>query len=182
MPNVGRGAAVVAPAPAAGRAADERGFSLVEIAVVLAVVALLIAAAQPSLQGWKDALDLRNAASGVMDLMLSSRMKSIVERRNYTVSVDYTANSLGAAPGGTAFSPPGSVLLYRDDTDPDCPSLSARDVVFRPNSTADAAGFEAVYLKSRNSRRPVRYRVKVLGATGKVGIEKWTGNEWLSSY
>ena len=113
--------------------------------------------------------------------MLSARMRSVVDRRDYTVSVDYATDTCSApSPVGTT-KKMGSVDLYLDNTDPDCPSLSDSNVVFRPNGTADAAGFEAVYLKSRSARVPVRYRVKVLGATGKVSVEKWAGGEWYGA-
>lgn len=156
--------------------------TLVEIGVVLAVVALLAALGLPSLRGWREATDLRDAAGRISETMQASRMKAIVERTMYTVSVDYAADTASAAPTGGTTGKTGSVDLYPDDTDPDCPSLSAQNVVFRPNGTADAAGFEAVYLRSRSARVPARYRVKVLGATGKISTERWLGGAWVGAY
>lgn len=153
-----------------------------EIAVVLAVLGLLLALGLPNLKGWQASIDLRNAAAKISDAMLTARTRAIVERRDYTVSVDYAADAYAAAPTGGTDRLSGSVDLHLENSDPDCLSLSDQDIVFRPNSTADAAGYEAVYLRSESSLVQVRYRVKVLGATAKVAVEKWMGGEWVGSY
>jgi hypothetical protein len=113
--------------------------------------------------------------------MLSARMRSVVDRSNYTVRVNYETDDVWAEPAVGTTKKMGTVDLYFDDTDPDCQPLSANYVVFSPNGTADAAGFEAVYLKSRSARVPARFRVKILGATGKVSVEKWAGGAWIGS-
>jgi prepilin-type N-terminal cleavage/methylation domain-containing protein len=160
---------------------DQAGITLVEISVVLAVLGVLLALSVPSLKEWRRAVELRGTAAKVAEIMLSARMRSVVERRDYLVSVDYTADACSVTPPVGTAQVGGSVDFYPDNTDPDCPSLSARDVVFRPNGTADAAGFEAVYLKSRSATVAARYRVKVLGATGKVRVEKWAGGAWIGA-
>jgi len=164
------------------RCRSQRGVTLVEIAVVLGTLGLVLAIGVPNLQVWRDGIALRNAANGVSEVMLSARMAAIVERRNYTVTVDYAADSCSVSPGTRDPGRWATADIYADNSDPDCRSLSARDVVFRPNGTADAAGFEAVYLKSKNAKVKVRYRVKVLGATGKVGTERWIGGTWVGPY
>jgi len=162
---------------------DRSGFTLIEIAVVLGILGVAMVSALPFLQQWKEASDLRSAAGKVMGVMLSARMRAVVERRDYTVSVDYATDScLVSPPTGALASGGGSVDLYDDSSDPDCPSLSSQSVTFRANSTATATGFEAIYLRSRSAKVLVRYRVKVLGATGKISLEKWAGGAWGGVY
>ena len=161
---------------------DQTGFTLVELAVALAVLGTMMVLGWPFLQGWKESIDLRSTAGKVSDMMLSARMRAVVDRRDFTVGVDYATDTCSASSPIGATKQMGSVDLYFDDNDPDCPSLSDSNVVFRANGTADAAGFEAVYLKSRSARVTTRYRVKILGATGKVSTEKWTGGEWIGAY
>jgi len=161
---------------------DQSGITLVEISVVLAVLGVLLTLSFPSLKEWRRAVELRSTAAKVAEIMLSARMSSVVERRDYLVSVDYTADACSVTPPVGTTAAGGLVDFYPDDTDPDCPSLSSHNVVFRPNGTADAAGFEAVYLKSRSAMVPARYRVKVLGATGKVSVEKWAGGAWSGAW
>lgn len=158
------------------------GFSLVEIMIALSVLGLVVVSSLPFLQGWKEATDLRSTAGRVSDMMLSARMKSVVDRKDYKVSVNYATDAYSAEPAVGTAKKVGSVDLYLDESDPECPSLSSGNVVFKPNGTADAAGFEAVYLRSRSARVPVRYRIKILGATGKVSVEKWAGGDWAGAY
>lgn len=161
---------------------DHAGFTLVELVVVVAVLGLLAALSFPSLIVWKASTDLKNAAAELSDALLSSRTRSIVERSNYTVRVDYANDSYAVTPTARGSRPWGSVDLYVDNSDPDCPSFSGGDVFFRPNSTASPVGFEAAYLRSKNAKVQVRYRVKVLGATAKVSIERWLGGAWVGAY
>lgn len=168
--------------PPSRRRHADGGFSLIEIAVVLAVVSLSLALGWPFLRQWKASIDLRSSASRVADIMLAARMRAVTGRENYTVSVDYATDACSVVPSVGTTLVEGRADLYLDTSDPDCPSLSSQDVVFRPNGSADAAGFEAVYLKSRNVDVLMRCRVKVLGATGKVSVEKWTGGDWAGAY
>jgi prepilin-type N-terminal cleavage/methylation domain-containing protein len=161
---------------------DHAGFTLVEIMVALAILGLVAVSALPFLQGWKEGIDLRNGAAKVAETMLLARMRSVVERTDYTVSVNYATDVLSATPSVGSTKIISSVDLYFDDSDPDCPALSSGNIDFRANGTADAAGFEAVYLRSRSARVPVRYRVKILGATGKVSVERWAGGDWSGAY
>jgi prepilin-type N-terminal cleavage/methylation domain-containing protein len=166
---------------------DERGFSLVELAVVVSVVGILATVSLPSFFAWREGMELKNAAGEVASVMYSARTGAITQRRNYTLAVDYAADTYALTPDGGSAQPRAgepwrSVDLYLDDTDPLCPPLSDQNVIFRPNSTTDAVGYEAVYLKSRSAAVRTRYRVKVLGATGKISTEKWVGDTWTPTY
>lgn len=161
---------------------NQAGFTLVELVVVVAVLGLVAALSIPSLQGWKESIELRNAATEVSDVLLAARTRSIVERAVFTARVDYANDTYSVTPGVESLPRWGSVDLYPDTSDPDCPSLSGQDVVFRPNGTADTVGFEAIYLKSKGARVAVRYRVKVLGATAKISVERWLGGSWVGAY
>jgi prepilin-type N-terminal cleavage/methylation domain-containing protein len=179
---------------------NQRGFSLVELVVVVSIVSIAVAMGVPNFLEWRKTLELRDAASEVSAVLMEARTKSIIDRRNYTVTFDagadtYTttkwlAGATSAAGGtisGRAGNPWRSVDIYDDDTDPVCPTFSNWDVVFRPNSTADTADYttnptdyEAVYL--RDSGATQRYRVKVLGVTGRITVERWMGGAWTSAY
>jgi len=155
---------------------------VIEVGVTLAIVGIVVALALPSLQGWQDKVDLRDAVSALSSALVEARARAVTERRTFTVSVDYAAESWRVAPAGGTVRPRGGVDLFADAADPDCPPFSGGEIAFRANGTADAAGYEAVFLRSRSPRVPARYRVKVLGATGRVAVESWTGGAWAPSF
>lgn len=162
---------------------NQSGVTLVEISIGLAIIGSLTVMALPNILRWREGLELRDAASEISGVMMHARTRSILERKNYTVAFSETANTYTSTPAGGAAvgrfgNPWKSVDLYDDDTDPACPVFSGWDVVFRPNSSADTSGWEAVYLRTTGSI--VRYRVKVLGVTGRIAVEKWMGESWTS--
>lgn len=169
----------------------QNGMTLVEIAIVLAIVGAVAVTAFPNILLWRASLELRSAASEISGVLMQARTKAIVDRTNYTVAFDGAADTYtttkwlagaATAAGGTVTGRVGpawrSIDIFDDDTDPACPPFSAGDVVFRPNSSADASGFEAVYLRDAAVSR--RYRVKVLGVTGRIAVERWVGDAWQS--
>lgn len=165
--------------------ACQRGYTLTEIAVVCAIVGILAGIALPNMITWRRSQELQAAASAISTAMYQARTTAIGERKNYTLTMDYTNDSYTTTKAGEGAQPGtnlGAVDLYSDDSDVLCPPLSGQDVVFRPNSTTDSAGYEAVYLKSQHSSITTRYRVRVLGPTGKVAVEKWRGGAWQSAY
>jgi type IV fimbrial biogenesis protein FimT len=62
----------------------ERGFSLIELVVTLAVTAILLLAVSPSLTDWMINLHIRNAADGIQQGLQLARQEAI--KRNQDVS------------------------------------------------------------------------------------------------
>ena len=162
------------------------GVTLIELAIVLAIVAVVAVIAIPAYISMLPHMDLKNAAGEVGGEILQARMRSISEGKDYTVSFDHVNDTYTVTPeGGTAVGPGNfpwkRVDIYDDGSDPLVSSFSGDDVTFRPNGTAATAGYEAVYFKN-NPVTNERYRVKVLGVTGKVKVERWMGGSWQNAF
>jgi len=154
----------------------------VELAVALAVIGIAAVVVTPSYRAWRERAGLRDAVGALAGAMVAAHARAIVERRNYTVTADYAGDTWSVAPAGIEARRWPGIDVHSDNSDPDCPSLVGQDVTFRPNGTATTAGFEAVYVRSTSPRVLVRYRVKILGATGKVTVERLAEGTWQPQF
>lgn len=182
--------------------AGQQGITLVEITIVLAVLAVMAAIAIPSYVNMLPRIELKRAATELSNAFMDSRMRSVKEVRNYTVSFDLTAETytvMWPEPDSSLCDTPPyfpgwagdecrnvitlskRIDVYADTSDPGVASFSGNDVIFRPNGTASTAGYEAVYFRNQPPSGE-RYRVKVLGVTGKISVEKWKGGAWASAF
>lgn len=71
-----------------------RGFTLLEIMIVLAIIAVGVALAAPNVLRWSDAERVKSAARSVSDAMLLARSEAIRTGNNHLVVI---AGALGAA-------------------------------------------------------------------------------------
>lgn len=165
---------------------DQRGLTLVEIGIVLAIIGIAAAIAIPSYISMIPHIELKNGASQVADALITTRMKSVSDGKSYNVVFDLAADTVTVSQvGGSVVSTrqlDPRVDLYAVTVDPDgVVSFSGDSVTFRPNGTADTVNYEAAYLRNSPAAGE-RYRVKVLGVTGKVTVERWRGGAWSGAF
>jgi prepilin-type N-terminal cleavage/methylation domain-containing protein len=75
------------------------GFTLIEMLVVLAVTAVLMAIAAPTLVGMRDRITVRMAASDAARTLADARSIALTAARRTAVKIDQVANTLTVVSG-----------------------------------------------------------------------------------
>lgn len=78
-----------------------RGFTLIEVVVVLLIVSVALAVGVPAIGRGADALRVRAEAAGVANFLRAAREQAVTRNRGYEVRVDSKAGVLVLSPSGT---------------------------------------------------------------------------------
>lgn len=160
---------------------DDRGFSLIELIVVMAIAGILLGVAVFSMQGVMEGYKVRGAARQLYSDMQMARLSAIKGGRNwalcFTPGTPFTSYSIRNTPGAD-----GNLCTSDDPTSGPTPfffrtvdisaaykgmafaqSFSGNNVEFMPNGTASSGNVTIT-----NGTRTVQ--VTVNGSTGNIRI------------
>jgi len=156
---------------------NRRGFTMIEMMIVIVVIGIMAAMAAPSFLNWIPKMRLKNDAREKVNYLRQARSRAIAENSQYGVYFDFN----------------GSRMVYFKDTDsPEwsyyaegvdsvvgnpisnestvaygtC-SLMGNTVIFYPNGSASTSGSLELYdVESGNS-----YTINVLASTGRIRLQ-----------
>lgn len=90
--------------------AKERGFTLIELMVVFAILALIMAVAPSAYDRMKTAMDYRDVVRGVVTEMRSARQQAVLTGRDTAFAVDLEHQQYGVEGGKPRSIPQGIEL------------------------------------------------------------------------
>lgn len=131
----------------------ERGFTLIEMLVTLAVAGLIAGVAFPRVQNTISAMEFRKGASQITEGLRAARAEAIRTGAPVTLAVQGRALVIGE---GAPVALPASVSVIAGQD---------RPVTFYPDGTAEPALYR---IRSRTGGAARERRVTVFGSTGHI--------------
>jgi len=74
------------------RLRDKKGFTMIELLIVVAIIAVTAAIAIPNIISWIPTMRVNSAARDIVSEMQLARMKAVSERNNYVITFDTSTN------------------------------------------------------------------------------------------
>lgn len=147
---------------------NQKGFSLVELMIVIAILAILAAVAVPSLQRFAINSDLRSAARAIQGDFFDLKERAISENRRYAITFNVNSSTYSIE------QPPGTVIetrdlrIYRDDIVITSASFAGGipSVTFQTRGTVSGTGGSVSIKNILNSTATIRINI-----TGKTSVQ-----------
>lgn len=145
---------------------NKKGVTMLELAVVLAIIAIAAVLTVPNLGGWLTNYRLRSAARDVTSTLRTAQMKAVSNNVEY--QVDFTGGSyaLQRSTGGvfvnegaTKTLPSGVSINSNNFANP------SNKALFRPNSSSNGGTIVLQNIKGR------RNTITVLPSTGRITVQ-----------
>jgi prepilin-type N-terminal cleavage/methylation domain-containing protein len=154
---------------------SSKGFSLIELIIVIAIFGIVLAIAASNFTAYRDNTNLREAARSISSDMLLVKQRAVSESRNYRIDFSEAANTYTiqqeTAPASGIYSDlstkpvgAGNTAIKISGT----PSFSGgvSYVTFQPRGTCNPFGS----MKLKNDRRPLVATITTQ-ITGRVRVE-----------
>ena len=146
----------------------ERGFTLVELLVVFAIIALLMAVVPVAFDRLRESTQYRDTIRGMLSDMRQARYRALAEGREVRFRVDLDERSYGVE-GRTAKAVPQPLKLRATVAGAQLTGTQVAGIVFLPSGGATGGTIEIV----RPSGAGVRLRVDWLsGGVAQIPIQQ----------
>ena len=145
---------------------NQKGITLIELVVVMAIIAIGTALTTPNISGWLPTYRLRSATRDVVSIMRVAQLKAVSNNTSYRVTfntvndsyvLEYQDTGGGWVTEGETQSLPTGVKFNT--------TFAGNITTFLPNSTATDGNV------TLNNNKGTNKRIRLLGLTGRIRIE-----------
>jgi prepilin-type N-terminal cleavage/methylation domain-containing protein len=134
----------------------EKGITLIEIAVVLAIVAIMAVFMAPAIGEWFDNFRIRQTARDISSTLQQAKMQTISTKTTNSVDFSTTNNTYTLQPEGKVAQVPRGVNID---------SVTAATISFSPNGTSTTGTITI------NNAEGKEYQIDI-NAVGRVSIQQ----------
>jgi prepilin-type N-terminal cleavage/methylation domain-containing protein len=180
------------------RRPSSRGFSLLELLIVVAIALIVTAVAIPGIMNATDAFKLRSAASGVSGLIQQGRMLAVSRNafcRNASGTLYVDVNSSGANDAGDVIvgtlqlprgmslvntgAPSNTTIINGLTPDLGLPLFNPRGLpCFGAPCVVDSAKIYVTYVRQDRTLGTPAWAAITVTPAGRVRIWTWDGTNW----
>ena len=122
------------------RLRDKKGFTMIELLIVVAIIAVTAAIAIPNIISWIPTMRVNSAARDIVSEMQLARMKAVSERNNYVITFDTSTNQYSIYDDGDNDGAEASELVKTVDVDTDYSGIQFGYVAGKNPSNDDITG------------------------------------------
>jgi len=139
-------------------ARGQKGVTLIELVVVMAIVAIMALFMAPAIGEWLDNFRIRQAARDIASTLQLAKMQTISTRQTHSVNFDTDNETYQMTPGGNVNQVPRGVNI-----------VSGSTISFRADGTSTSSGTIAI-----DNAKGKQYQVSV-SATGRIQMQEIGG-------
>ena len=135
----------------------EKGVTLIELVVVMAIVAILGLFMAPAIGEWVDNFRIKQAARDIASTLQLAKMQTISTRQTQSVNFTLADGTYRITPGGSDSQVSKGVTIVAG---------SATSISFNPNGTSTTSGTVTI-----NNAKGKQYQVSV-STTGRIQMQE----------
>ncbi len=151
---------------------NRRAFTLVEMLIVLAIVAMIMAISVPFTSGFGKGLRIKTAARAITGMIKVAKSNAITFRKKYSVVFDvkksqyWIEDETGHVYEKKYFLPSSIKFEIKGDEEGDPVTFENDRVTFNSSGSTEGPGGSATFTDKQGSSRTI----SVTGATGRIAI------------
>lgn len=126
---------------------NKRGFTLIELIIIISIMAILMAIAVPATRSWRDSARNKEVAREVLSLLRHARSQAVTDSQEQTVNIDVGGKQYNIN-GGANVSLPKQISWEGKEMLNDAWSAAGTyDITFRPQGSCT----QTIYLRIQNN-------------------------------